>query len=149
MSVGFFLEVVTSNCLIVHKYILQTSWVMSEIVIWFCSFFLVWVPEMNKRIADVCGYIMSFSSKPVGQPQKESWAFPFTWHWLFKHWVMVLQLTPNLLEQNDVPEYLDQNYESSFLHHCHKISMWLSCLYFPLQSLLLKCDKNEEILYIQ
>lgn len=27
------------------------------------------------------------------------------------------QLTPNLLEQNDVTEYLDQNYESSFLHH--------------------------------
>lgn len=60
---------------------------------------------------------------------------------------MVLQLTPNLLEQNDIPEYLDPNYESSFLHDIRLV--WLSWLYFPPQSLLLKCDKNEEILYIQ
>lgn len=122
---------------------------MNETVRWFCSFFVVWVLEKNKRVVDVCGYVKSFSSKPVGQPQKESWGFPFTWPWLCKHWVMVLQLTPNLLEQNDVPEYLDQNYESNFLSHWRKISVGLSWLYFPLQSLLLKCDKNEELLYIQ
>lgn len=96
---------------------------MNEIVSWFCSFFLLWVTEINKRVLDDCGCVISFSSKPGEQPQEESWGFPLAWLWLYKLWVMVLQLTPNLLEQNDVPEYLDLNYESSFLHHWHKISV--------------------------
>lgn len=58
---------------------------MNDIVNCFCSSFLVCVTEINERAVDVCGYVISFSSKPVGQPRKESWGFPFTWHWLYEH----------------------------------------------------------------
>lgn len=62
-----FFKVLTSDCLIVQNYILQTSWVMRWMKFWadLAPFFFVWVPETGKG---VCGYVTSFivlNNKPT------------------------------------------------------------------------------------